>query len=122
MLTPYCEKEGVTLYHGDSLRVLHDLGDMGIRADGVVTDPPYSSGGLHRSDRAADLVSKYISTNARSAEYLPTFAGDNRDQRSYERWLSQIMAAAFRGRPDWLAQAKRARKNARRLRDWRGMR
>ena len=39
-----------TLYLGDSLQVLQSL-EAGT-ADAVITDPPYSSGGAFRGDRA----------------------------------------------------------------------
>ncbi|WP_372069797.1 DNA methyltransferase (plasmid) [Tistrella mobilis] len=77
-----------TLYLADCRAVLPMLSDV----DVVLTDPPYSSGGLHRRDRVASPVSKYISTGQRHL-YLD-FEGDNRDQRSYGFWLSGILALA----------------------------
>jgi len=94
-LTPYLQTDRATLYHSDALRVLYHLEDAGVRVDATITDPPYSSGGLHRSDRNGDTVTKYTSGRGR-AEYLPQFAGDNRDQRSYEAWLGLTLAACFR--------------------------
>lgn len=95
-VTPYLQTERATLYHGDMLAVLWALAEQGLLVDGVVTDPPYSSGGLHRSDRGKDPRSKYISTGSAAASYLPQFAGDNRDQVSYQWWLSMVMAACLR--------------------------
>ena len=40
-MTPYYSDDSVTIYHGDALDVMRSL-EMSI--DGVVTDPPYSSG------------------------------------------------------------------------------
>jgi len=39
MQTPYYEREGVTLYHGDSRDVLRDV--VGLDVDVLLTDPPY---------------------------------------------------------------------------------
>ena len=36
--------DGVRLYHGDALGILTTLPDAGM--DAVLTDPPYSSGGV----------------------------------------------------------------------------
>ena len=44
--------EGITLFHGDALRVLTNLPDASV--DAVLTDPPYSSGGVTLSARQAD--------------------------------------------------------------------
>jgi site-specific DNA-methyltransferase (adenine-specific) len=87
-LRPYYQKDGITIYHGDCLEVLHGLEGIGA----VVTDPPYSSGGAFRGDRAQSTVSKYV--NSDTAAYRPEFAGDNRDQRSFLVWCSMWMNAA----------------------------
>ncbi|AVP97896.1 DNA methylase [Ahniella affigens] len=72
----------VTLYRGDSSLLLPELGPF----DAVVTDPPYSSGGMARSDRVASTSTKYVSSDA--AKQYPDFLGDNRDQRSFVMWAS----------------------------------
>lgn len=41
-MKPYYERDGIAIYHGDSLEVLHLLEPL--RADAILTDPPYSSG------------------------------------------------------------------------------
>jgi len=68
-----------TLIHGEALDVLQGLPD-GL-ADGLIADPPYSSGGMMRSDRAAPPADKYSPTIA-----YPAFSGDNRDARSWAFW------------------------------------
>lgn len=78
-MTPYYQDSLVTLYHGDALRVLADLPDESV--DLVLTDPPYSSGGMVRGDRIQKTSDKYHGTDAQ-----PDFTGDNRDQHAHAYW------------------------------------
>lgn len=71
---------GATLYCGDCLDVLPDISGV----DCIVADPPYSSGGLFRSDRSADTNVKYVQKG--QGKSYATFSGDNRDQRSLSLW------------------------------------
>ena len=87
-MKPYYEHAGITIYHGDSFDLLHGL--TGI--DAVVTDPPYSSGGAFRGDRAMQTSTKYV--NSDTAAYRPEFAGDNRDQRAFMVWCTLWLNAA----------------------------
>ncbi len=87
-MKPYYEHGGITIYHGDCFEVLHRLNGIGA----VVTDPPYSSGGAFRGDRAQQTTTKYV--NSDTAAYRPEFAGDNRDQRSFLAWATLWLAAA----------------------------
>lgn len=89
MIQPYAQGKRWTLYEGDVLRVLPELREAGLQVDGVITDPPYSSGGQFRGDRATDPRQKYLQSGSPQAAYLPTFSGDNRDQRSLERWCME---------------------------------
>ena len=98
--------ERVTLFHGDALRVLTTLPDAGV--DAVLTDPPYSSGGLSMSARQADPAQKYQKSGAK--RQYPPMLGDNKDQRSWTLWstlwLSECWRAAREGSPlmvftDW---------------------
>lgn len=73
----------VTIYHGDFMDILPTLAGV----DAVITDPPYSSGGMYRGDRAMTTRDKYTSTGA-EAKYAAAFSGDNRDQRSFALWCS----------------------------------
>jgi len=77
---------------GDALAVLRDLPDASV--DAVVTDPPYSSGGMMRSDRNGDPSKKYVSTDA--AQAGGSFSGDNRDQRSFAYWETLWPAQCLR--------------------------
>lgn len=79
-----------TLYCGDCLEILPTLG----KVDAVVTDPPYSSGGFTRGDRMVDTAAKYQSTGLSS--YLASFAGDNRDQRSWMLWMALWLGEAMK--------------------------
>lgn len=92
MPTPYYSDDFVTLYHGEALDVLRQL--PGESVDVVMTDPPYSSGGMFRSDRVMDPAQKYRgwSQNADGSSRKPTaeygsFGGDSRDQRTFMMWV-----------------------------------
>lgn len=81
-LKPYYADDYVTLYHGDCREILPELSGV----DAIVTDPPYSSGGMYRADRAAATTSKYQISHETFRSYA-AFSGDNRDQRSFEKWV-----------------------------------
>lgn len=81
-MKPYYEDDWVTLYHGDAREVIPTLPNV----DAIVTDPPYSSGGMYRADRAAATTSKYQLSHETTRTYA-AFSGDNRDQRSFEKWV-----------------------------------
>ncbi len=81
-MRPYYEHAGITIYHGDCREILPHVGTV----DAIVTDPPYSSGGMYRSDRAMPTQAKYQISHETTRTY-EAFAGDNRDQRSFEKWV-----------------------------------
>lgn len=83
-----------TLYRCDALALLLSL--PGASVDGLITDPPYSSGGSFRGDRTGSVRDKYLNSDSQQAEYLPTFAGDNRDQRGYLTWCTLWLGEALR--------------------------
>jgi site-specific DNA-methyltransferase (adenine-specific) len=91
-VTPYYEDAWSTIYHGDCFDLLHDLPEGSV--DAVVTDPPYSSGGAFRGDRAQQTTVKYVNSDTQA--YRPEFAGDNRDQRAFLVWCSMWLNAARR--------------------------
>lgn len=100
-MKPYYDEGGVTIYHGESLDTLRRIETGSLSA--VVADPPYSSGGMFRSDRQADPSAKYRgwSQNADGSSKAPksnpgSFGGDSRDQRGYTFWSSLWMAQAWR--------------------------
>src|SRR5690606_36701305 len=80
---------GADLYRGDCLSVLAALTGP---FDAVVTDPPYSSGGQSKGNRAASTAAKYLNTGG---EHLPDFAGDSKDQRSYLHWSALWLALCY---------------------------
>lgn len=89
MIEPYYQDETITIYNGDAMQIIPQLENIGA----VITDPPYSSGGAHRSDRTMSTVSKYVNSDTKA--YRPEFAGDSRDQRSFLAWCSLWMGAAY---------------------------
>lgn len=85
-MTDSCLIGNAALYLGDCRDILPTLEQV----DVVVADPPYSSGGLMRSDRNFDPAAKYRTGMARKVD--PSFSGDNRDQRSFTLWCSDWMS------------------------------
>lgn len=78
---------------GDALRLLAELPDACV--DAVITDPPYSSGGQFRGDRAGYSTSDKYQSNDTVRTY-GEFAGDTRDQRGYAYWCALWMSEAWR--------------------------
>lgn len=94
------------LHRGEALATLAAMPAASV--DGVVTDPPYSSGGMVRGDRTGRTDDKYTSTQYRGR--FEDFTGDNRDQRGFRYWcalwLSECLRIAKPGAPiavfcDW---------------------
>jgi len=95
------------LHQGECLAFLRSLPDASV--DAVITDPPYSSGGLHMTTRTQQsTVAKYQVTGTK--RQYRNFSGDNRDQRSWTMWvtlwLSECLRIAKPGAPivlftDW---------------------
>lgn len=81
---------GAELYQGDSLAILPALEGP---FDAVVTDPPYSSGGQSKGNRAGSTGAKYLNSGGDSP--WPDFAGDSKDQRSYLHWSILWMALCY---------------------------
>lgn len=63
-------------------------------ADALITDPPYSSGGLFRSDRQQSIAAKYVQSGVRTQRH--EFSGDNRDQRSWTYWVNLWLGQCLR--------------------------
>ena len=80
------------LYNGDALAILRDLPDASV--DAVVTDPPYSSGGLHAGARRVAPDQKYQSAGTKRA--YPPMLGDCKDQRSFTMWATLWLSECWR--------------------------
>ena len=74
----------IQLFAGDALALLPTLPAESV--DMVLTDPPYSSGGMFRGDRMQTTRDKYVVTGTQLSR--PEFDGDNRDQRGWAYWAA----------------------------------
>lgn len=81
------------ILHGNATAWLLELETGSV--DALVTDPPYSSGGMVRGDRMSDVVTKYVQTDSGNRD-LAAFGGDNRDQLGYLYWCSLWLGEAAR--------------------------
>lgn len=91
------------IHCGDALWILRGIESRS--ADMILTDPPYSSGGLHRGDRAQPTDRKYGGGDV--------FEGDSKDQIAHYQW------SAF-----WMSEGRRILKPNGYLvafTDWRGL-
>lgn len=91
-MTKDCLSDSVTLYHGDALGILATLPDASI--DAVLTDPPYSSGGVTMGARQADPAQKYQSSGVK--KQYPPMLGDAKDQRSWTMWCTLWLGECWR--------------------------
>ena len=57
----------------------------------VLTDPPYSSGGLFAGDRKASTRTKYTDFDYNGAARFQSFSGDNMDQRSFAEFMRMVL-------------------------------
>jgi len=80
------------IHQGEALRWLMSLPDASCEA--LITDPPYSSGGMYRGDRVATTASKYV--QGQHALTWLDFAGDNRDGRGWDYWCTLWLSEAMR--------------------------
>ncbi len=80
------------LYNGDALAILRELPDASV--DAVLTDPPYSSGGLHAGARRIDPAQKYQQTGTKRT--YPPMLGDLKDQRSFIMWATLWLSECWR--------------------------
>ncbi len=84
--------ERVTLFHGEALAVLATLPEASV--DAVLTDPPYSSGGLTPSERQCEPEQKYRSPTFKRS--FPAMLGDVKDQHSWTRWCTFWLVECWR--------------------------
>lgn len=94
-MEPHYVSDTATLYRGDALAVLQSLPSASV--DALITDPPYSSGGMVRGDRAtANVHAKYVQSDSVSGHALEAFTGDSRDQRAYAYWCALWLGECLR--------------------------
>ena len=89
---PFYSDPSFTLYNGDALSCLQALHDGSV--DAVITDPPYSSGGIALSARQADPAQKYQLSGTKKT--YPPMLGDGKDQRSFLAWAALWMSECWR--------------------------
>lgn len=73
---------------GDCLEEISKIMDESV--DMILTDPPYSSGGMFAGDRKADTRSKYCDGKYNGAAQFKSFTGDNMDQRSFTEFCREV--------------------------------
>lgn len=78
------------LLQGDCLGSLDAISDGVI--DMVLTDPPYSSGGLYPGERKRPTKEKYADPGFDGAARFPDFSGDNMDQRSFGMFMRMVLS------------------------------
>ncbi len=72
-LRPYYDAEGVTIYHGDCLQILHALDAATV--DAIITDPPYCSGGSLEAQK--NTKGQGLRTQTMNKEGFEWFSADN---------------------------------------------
>jgi len=92
--TPYYADEAATLYQADALAVLAALPTASV--DALITDPPYSSGGMVRSDRTVKSTDKSYVRSDSPNMLLGGVPGDSRDQRGWGYWVSLWLSESTR--------------------------
>ncbi len=91
-MRPFFENESGKIYQGECLRILAEMEDGSV--DAVITDPPYSSGGLTKNDRAQKTSKKY--QQGGTEKKYPEFVGDTRDGHSWLAWCSLWIGECWR--------------------------
>ncbi|MCL2853103.1 MAG: site-specific DNA-methyltransferase [Defluviitaleaceae bacterium] len=86
---------GTQIIHGDTFEVLRSFPDA--LFGGIICDPPYASGAADQNSKAKSTAAKYSSV--KTANPLPDFEGDSKDQRSWTHWMTE-----------WLIEARRCTK------------
>ncbi len=79
----------IQFLQGNCLELMKDIPDGSV--DMVLTDPPYSSGGLFAGDRKASTRTKYCDSNYNGAARFQNFSGDNMDQRSFTEFMRMVL-------------------------------
>lgn len=82
----------IHLHHGNNLSIMSQWEADQFQA--VITDPPYASGGITSASRSKSPEEKY--QNSATKKKYPTFANDERDERSHYLWSVRWMEEALR--------------------------
>lgn len=80
----------IQVVHGDALQIIKTFPAQAF--GGIITDPPYSSGGATLAAKSQPTSKKYTNTKARCP--FPDFEGDAKDQRSWTSWMAEWMGEA----------------------------
>ena len=91
-MASHFQTDGISLYQGDALHLLTTL--PAVSVDAVLTDPPYSSGGVSLGARQADPAQKYQSSGTK--RQYPPMLGDAKDQRSWTMWCTLWLIECWR--------------------------
>lgn len=84
VLPEHAGGDGWTMLHGDTIQIVQQFAPNSF--DAIITDPPYASGGATAAEKNRSTNQKYSSMSKDKA--LPDFAGDQKDQRSWTRWMA----------------------------------
>lgn len=91
-MVPHFQVGDIRLYQGDALAVLSTLERDSV--DAVLTDPPYSSGGVTLVARQTDPAQKYQQSGTK--RQYPPMLGDAKDQRSWTMWCTLWLGECWR--------------------------
>lgn len=91
-MNPYYNHGGISLHNCNCLELLRQIPSNSV--DAVITDPPYSSGGLSLAQRSAPPERKYVHSGTKVQR--PTFTGDNRDGRGWAFWATLWLSECLR--------------------------
>lgn len=80
------------LWLGDCLEILPTLDPV----SAVITDPPYSSGGAFRADRAGSTAKKYMGSYGKAAAVDIDVVGDSRDSLGWAFWATLWLSQCYR--------------------------
>lgn len=72
--------ENVVIYQGEALSVLQKLAPDSV--DAMITDPPYSTGGMTLSSKQQDPAKEYQNSGG-TKKTFPAMLGNTWDQLSY---------------------------------------
>ena len=89
-LMEYTGGEGWAILHGDTLSLLRSFQHGSF--DALITDPPLRFRGSKPCEKTRTTNQKYSSMDKDSA--LPDFDGDQKDQRSWTRWMAEWLSDA----------------------------